>query len=106
MQKAMDETKRRRAIQHEFNLKNNLTPKTIMKSVSGGVIETLRGKRKQSSKKDKNKEIVVDLSTEQIEIQIASLKKEMQLAARELRFEDAASLRDEIKTLKEARLLF
>lgn len=42
---AISETARRRKIQEEHNLKNGITPKTIKKSVSGGVIETLRGSK-------------------------------------------------------------
>ena len=104
MDKAMAETKRRREIQMAYNEENGITPTTIVKSVSGGVIETLRGAKKGKKKKEKvQKE---SLSPEAIDNKISELKKEMKLQAKELNFEEAARLRDEIKQLNEARLLF
>ena len=104
MDKAIAETKRRREIQIAYNEENGITPTTIVKSVSGGVIETLRGAKKGKKKKEKvQKE---SLSPEAIDNKISELKKEMKLQAKELNFEEAARLRDEIKQLNEARLLF
>lgn len=104
MDKAIAETKRRREIQMAYNEENGITPTTIVKSVSGGVIETLRGAKKGKKKKEKvQKE---SLSPEAIDNKISELKKEMKLQAKELNFEEAARLRDEIKQLNEARLLF
>jgi excinuclease ABC subunit B len=104
MRKAIDETSRRRQIQSEFNQKNGIIPKTILKNVSGGVIETLRGTRKSSEKK--TKKIMHDLNPAEIDKRVIELKKDMKVAAKELRFEDAASIRDEIKELNEIRLMF
>ena len=106
MIKAVEETKRRRAIQEKFNQDNNITPKTIDKSVGGGVLETLRGKKSSRSNKLKNKKPVdVSLNKEEIELKIKELKKEMKNLAKDLDFESAAKVRDEIKVLSEARLL-
>lgn len=103
MNKAMSETIRRRKIQEEYNLKNNIVPKTIKKKVSGGVIDTLRGtKSSKTAKKTVTKE---KLSPEALDRQIEELKKEMKLASRDLRFEDAAKIRDEIRHLSELRML-
>jgi excinuclease ABC subunit B len=102
MERAISETSRRRALQEEFNAKHGITPKTIKKSVSGGVIETLRGTKKTKKKSSKVK---MDLSIENIDKQLIVLKKEMKLASKELRFEDAAKIRDEIKELSAAKLL-
>ncbi len=104
MEKAMSETARRRKLQTAFNSKNGITPTTISKSVSGGVIETLRGSR--GKRKKKGKVAKVELSAEAIDQKITELKKEMKLAAKELDFEAAANIRDEIKELSEARLVF
>jgi excinuclease ABC subunit B len=103
MNKAISETSRRRQIQEEFNLKHDITPRTIIKGVQGGVIETLRG-TKANRKKLVTKGIL-DLDARSIEQKISELKQEMKLLAKELKFEEAASLRDEIKVLQEARLL-
>lgn len=104
MKKAIDETSRRRALQEEFNLKNNITPLTIQKSVSGGVIETLRGAKKSDGARKKAK-ISGEMSVEKIDQQIKVLREKMKEASRELRFEQAADIRDEIKALTEYRLV-
>lgn len=104
MEKAISETKRRRKIQEEYNLKHNITPQTILKDVSGGVIETLRGAR--AGKKKKGKVEKLTLSPEALDQRIKELKQEMKNLSRELKFEEAAKVRDEIKELTEARLVF
>jgi excinuclease ABC subunit B len=103
MDKAIFETNRRRLIQEEYNLKNGITPKTIKKSVSGGVIETLRGSKGKG--RSKTKVDKVNLSPEALDKRIEELKKLMKEASRDLRFEDAAKIRDEIKTVTELRIL-
>lgn len=106
MEKAMSETTRRRKIQEQYNIDHNQQPLTIKKSVSGGVIETLRGSGK--GKKGKREKTLVSgaLSPEKIDNRIKELKLLMKEYAKELRFEDAAKVRDEIKELTEARLMF
>jgi excinuclease ABC subunit B len=103
MDKAISETLRRRKIQEEYNLKNGITPQTIKKSVSGGVIETLRGTKGKKGQKLVNKKM--DLSPEALDKRIEELKKLMKEASKDLRFEDAAKIRDEIKTVTELRIL-
>lgn len=104
MTKAISETQRRRILQEEYNQKHGITPQTIRKSVSGGVIETLRGAKKSQSKKITSKKEVVGLDPKALDEKITQLKSEMKLASKELRFEDAAKLRDEIKSLTELRI--
>jgi len=102
MTKAIGETRRRREVQHHFNLDNGITPTTIKKEVKGGVIETLRGKNKGKNRitaKD------ITLDRDSIEKRITELKQAMKDASKDLRFEDAAKFRDEIKNLNEAYLL-
>ncbi len=103
MKRAINETKRRRKLQEEFNTANGITPATIKKSVSGGVIETLRGAKK--GKADKKKIEVTHLSAEALDDRIAELKKLMKEASKDLRFEDAAKIRDEIKKISDLRLM-
>lgn len=98
MTKSIEETKRRRKIQEEFNKLNNITPTTIKKGVSGGVIETLRGKK---GKKAQTLEKSMLSSPEDLKKQIEELKIRMKEASKDLRFEDAAKIRDEIKMLNE-----
>lgn len=103
MNRAISETNRRRKIQEEFNIKNGITPVTIKKSVSGGVIETLRGAKKGKGEKKKVEQ--EHLSAEALDKRIDELKKLMKEASRDLRFEDAAKIRDEIKSLNDLRIL-
>lgn len=100
---AISETKRRREIQEKFNTEHGIIPTTIKKSVSGGIIETLRGAKSLNTKKKKKENIA--LTPQSLDQQIEELQKMMKEASRALKFEDAAKIRDEIKTLKELRIL-
>ena len=101
MKQAMTETSRRREKQISFNEENNIQPKTISKSIKGGIIETLRGVQGKKSKVEKRD---VELSLDDIEARIKELKSNMKELAKELRFEEAAKIRDEIKQLTDLRL--
>jgi excinuclease ABC subunit B len=94
MQKAINESCRRRRLQLEFNRKNKITPRSIQKAIKEG-IEDLR----------EAEELVIDLSgQEQDEYElnkyVSELEYEMELAARNLQFEKAAVIRDKIKEFK------
>ena len=105
METAIRTTKERRDKQHQFNLDNGITPKTIIKKISGGVIEVLRG-NKSSSKDRKKKEVhIKDLTITELDQRITELKINMKEASRTLQFEDAAKIRDEIKELTQIRMM-
>lgn len=91
MQKAIDETERRRKIQEDFNVKNGITPTTIKKNI-GEII--------QITKKNEEEEIE-EFSKDDIETILINMEAEMYKAAEELDFERAANLRDQIKNMKE-----
>lgn len=103
MNYAINETKRRRDIQMKHNEVNHITPQTINKKVTGGIIDTLRGAKSKGTKR--NTVEYQKLTPEGLDAQIANLQQLMKIASKELRFEDAAKIRDEIKTLKELRIL-
>ncbi len=95
MRKAITETNRRRKIQNDYNVANNITPKTIIKELKmpenlvnkqNSIDDYLKGNKK--------------LKTKEKEDLIRSLEKEMKQAAKDLDFEQAASLRDIILELK------
>ncbi len=100
---AVEETRRRRKIQEDYNKKHSIVPQTIVKKISGGIIETLRGKKAVLSNK---KRTFLELHPEKIDDIIDELRTKMKRAAKELRFEDATLIRDEIKELKESRFAF
>lgn len=93
MQKALDETERRRQIQNEFNQKHNIIPKTISKKISE-VIEAVKVAEPKagygSAKMSKQERVRI----------IENIEKEMRKAAQELNFERAAELRDIMLELK------
>ena len=93
MQKAVDETNRRRAIQIESNKENNIIPKTIIKDLKEPIKIKEDYKDYISSKSNK-------LNKKQKEQMLKDLEKEMKQAAKELDFERAAQLRDIILELK------
>ncbi|MBR5223472.1 MAG: excinuclease ABC subunit UvrB [Clostridia bacterium] len=93
MENAIRETERRRAIQNEYNLKNGIVPKTIIKDVRD-VLEI------GSKVKDLP---VKNLSRAQREAEIKRLTAEMKQAAKILEFEYAAKLRDKINELREGK---
>ncbi len=93
MQRAIDETNRRRGIQSEYNIKNGIVPKTIKKSVS----EVIEATKAVSDSKG-----IASANTEKdIQHTIAELTTEMKKAAELLQFELAAQIRDEIRRLEE-----
>jgi len=95
MKKAMEEASRRRKIQLEFNKTHNLTPRSIEKAVRDG-IESYKKAREVIAG-------VVEETDDQYDVTtlIGELQHDMELAARNLQFERAAVLRDQIKELKE-----
>lgn len=102
---AMTLTADRRKRQTDYNLKHGITPTTVSKKISGGVIEVLRGNKK-TDKKGRLKEISTEtLSPESIDAKIKELKEAMKESASALQFEEAARFRDEIKKLSELRFL-
>ncbi|EEG77857.1 excinuclease ABC subunit UvrB [Dethiobacter alkaliphilus] len=98
MQKAMDETERRRQIQMEFNREHNITPATIKKAVRAVIEATQVAEEALSDYVDKDSP--AELSPAERKKTIAKLEKEMKKAAKELDFEQAAHLRDMIAALR------
>ena len=109
MKRAIDETDRRREKQQLFNELNNITPKSVQKPINEmieGVVADPKSRTKSGSKTQRNEtdidSVVVDLSTEEFKKRIKALEEQMYSLARDLEFEKAAQMRDEIGKLKEA----
>ena len=92
IKRAVAETERRRTIQSNYNKEHGIVPKSVSKSIRD-VIE-IRAKDQNTGAKKKK------LSAKQLEAEIEKLTEQMKTAAKELRFEEAARLRDMIKELK------
>ena len=102
MKAAIEETDRRRKKQINYNKINNITPQTIKKRILNSLSEEHEFKEKETKRlKRKVKDKIEDLEKQgDKDMIIQYLENKMFLAAKELRFEDAAYLRDKIKEIK------
>ncbi len=104
MGKAISETNRRRLIQTAYNTEHNITPQSIIKSVRQIIEATMVAEEDlQYSIKGKNVEIHSEKDMLNL---LSALNDEMMEAARNLEFEKAATIRDEIKKLKKISSMF
>ncbi|WP_435357146.1 excinuclease ABC subunit UvrB [Emticicia sp. SJ17W-69] len=110
MQKAIDETNRRRAIQMEYNADNGITPKTIFKSREAIMEQTSIADSKATTKMYYNEPeqlsiaadpIVGYMTKPQLEKLMEETQRKMERAAKDLDFLEAARFRDEITQLRE-----
>lgn len=99
MQEAIDEVERRRKIQEDYNKKHNITPRSVEKAIRARLVE-------EQEEEHKSAEFLMHLQEKDVlmpdekEHLIKELRQQMQQAAKELDFETAAILRDQIKLLK------
>ena len=106
MRKTIEETKRRRIVQTKYNLDNNITPLTIYKSVEEIMSSTsIADVRKKEEQQDFSFAKVAEpvlkyMNNDQKQDLIEELGQQMKQAAKDLEFERAAALRDEINRLK------
>ncbi len=106
MRKTIDETNRRRILQTEYNIANNISPKTIYKSMEEILNSTSIADVRKKDEKDTGlftkvaEPVLKYMNTEQKQDLIEQLTEQMHQAAKDLEFEKAASLRDEVNRLK------
>lgn len=101
MQRALDETNRRREIQSKYNEEHGIIPKSIVKKVHDVIRATLDVEEEEDDR------LIVEpesMSKEELLKNINALKDAMRKAAADLRFEEAAQLRDQIIEMKTALL--
>jgi excinuclease ABC subunit B len=103
MKQSIDETNRRREIQQVYNQKHNITPQTIQKDITQ--IFNFGDEREDTSN-DRVAEAIAEFkSLDDIDAVIRSLEDQMNQAAKELEFEKAADLRDQIRALQKLIVL-
>ena len=102
IQACLTETRRRRAIQQKYNEENNITPETIKKSISNILGSIYEADYVTVAVEDKTRTLSV--KEEDLPAFIRKLTAEMKLAAKNMEFEKAAELRDEIKELNQILL--
>ena len=126
MQRAMDETDRRRAVQEEYNIEHNITPKSVSKDVKelieltkieedmvtdGKDFSPKKVKKKSSTSgmdhghepyaQDADATKVAEITAEELYNKIEEFDRQMKAAAKQLEFEKAAKLRDQLGELRQ-----
>ena len=126
MQRAMDETDRRRAVQEAYNIEHHITPKSVSKDVKelieltkieadmvtdGKGLSPKKGKKKSSAAgmdhghepyaQDVDTTKVAEITAEELYNKIEELDRQMKAAAKQLEFEKAAKLRDQLGELRQ-----
>ncbi|WPX07586.1 excinuclease ABC subunit UvrB [Anaerocellum danielii] len=100
MQRAIDETNRRRKIQIEYNQKHGIVPQTVRKGIRQIIEATVSVAEEEEKYEVVEKDVVKNMTKEEIEEYIKELEQEMKKLAIELEFEKAAKVRDKIFELK------
>lgn len=102
MQKAIDETKRRREIQIAYNRKHGITPKTIIKPIQEAISSTTKTEDigKEADSTEFTTKDFAKLNRDDQTKMVEELTEQMRTAAKRLDFEQAATLRDTIMELK------
>jgi len=103
MENAIGETQRRRVVQEEYNTKHGITPTTIIKSIDALLVTAYEADYfKVPLDLDKFEEY----SPKQLKETISQLEADMRHAAKEMKFEQAAEIRDRLKYLRERELQY
>ncbi|MCS7003983.1 MAG: excinuclease ABC subunit UvrB [Cytophagales bacterium] len=112
MRQAIDETRRRRKIQEEYNRKHNIVPQTVRKSKQAILQQTEVADKLHSSKSYyiepeeiniKADPVIAKMNNTDLEKQIQKTLKLMEKAARDMNFKEAARLRDEMLALQKLK---
>nr|MBA2380244.1 excinuclease ABC subunit UvrB [Blastocatellia bacterium] len=101
MNTAIEETQRRRAIQEDYNTEHGITPTTIIKAIDATLVTAYEA---DYFKVPLELDSVEEYSPKQLKQTIAQLEADMRFAAKEMKFERAAELRDKLKYLREREL--
>ena len=103
MRAAIDETNRRRAVQERYNAEHGIVPQTIVKGIRD-LNDQLRSVAESTvvyaSEREARDARLLELDAKKVEQLVARMETEMRAAARELEFERAAALRDEIQQIR------
>lgn len=102
MRYAIEETNRRRKLQEEYNRKHGITPTTIVKSIDATLVTAYEA---DYFKVPIDLDAIEEFSPARLKDTISRLESEMRQAAKEMKFERAAEIRDKLKYLRERELV-
>ena len=102
MKRAIDETNRRRKIQEQYNAEHNITPTTIVKAIDATLVTAYEA---DYFKVPLNLDAYEEYSPKQLKETITQIELEMRQAAKDMKFEHAAELRDKLKYLRDRELI-
>ena len=103
MQRTIEETTRRRNLQQQYNLANNITPATVRSSIKD-ILASVYEKDYITVEVETSEAVVEYHSLQDLRLDIKRLEMEMHKAAKVLAFEEAASLRDQVKELRQLEM--
>lgn len=103
MKHAIDETNRRRAIQEDYNTEHGITPTTIIKAIEATLVTAYEA---DYFKVPLDLDGFEEYSPKQLKETIQQLEADMRFAAKEMKFERAAEIRDKLKYLRERELAY
>ncbi|GGP20941.1 excinuclease ABC subunit UvrB [Silvimonas iriomotensis] len=102
MKRAIDETERRRAKQMAFNEANGIVPRSVSKRIKDIIDGVYNAEEAAAERLEaKRQRVVTDMDEKDLARELKRLEKDMMTAAKNLEFEKAAQLRDQLKTLRE-----
>ncbi|MET0754391.1 MAG: excinuclease ABC subunit UvrB [Pyrinomonadaceae bacterium] len=101
MEKAIGETERRRKVQEEYNTEHGITPTTIIKSIDATLVTAYEA---DYFKVPLNFDDFEEYSPKQLKETITQLEQDMRQAARDMKFEQAAEIRDRLKYMRDKQL--
>jgi len=101
MRRAIEETERRRTKQLAFNADRGITPRGVMKQIRDLIDGVIDSRSSDRDVADRQEEVVLERSPQEISKQLIRLEKQMLEHARNLEFEKAAQLRDQLTKLKQ-----
>jgi excinuclease ABC subunit B len=99
MQVAIDETDRRRSVQEAYNVERGIIPRTIIKDIRD-INDRLRAVAEAPGAYGSDRGDLSEMSKAQVDKLVSQLEAEMRAAAKELEFERAAAIRDEIQSIR------
>ena len=104
MKRAIDETDRRRATQHAYNLENDITPMSVIRPIDMELAKILNADYADLTEQDED--IPEFASQQELDTFVAKMEQQMRDAAKTFEFEKAAAMRDKIRELRSKEFLF